>query len=70
MSLNKYKQMLHIEVIKHYQKAPPNLENVLNKEAEILANKFKVDSRIEKYNMKRCFITIEDHERDFQHNPT
>ena len=39
MSPNKYKQMLHKEVIKHYQKAPLNLENELNKEAEILVSK-------------------------------
>ena len=39
MSFNKYKQMSHKEVIKHYQKAPLDLENELNKEAEILAIK-------------------------------
>ena len=30
----KYKQMLHKEVIKHYQKAPLDLENEFNKEAD------------------------------------
>ena len=30
MSTNEYKQMLNKEVIKHYQKAPLNLENELN----------------------------------------
>ena len=31
MSPNKYKQMLHKNVIKHYEKAPLNLENQLKK---------------------------------------
>ena len=47
MSPNKYKQMLHKKVIKHYQKAPLDLENELDKETEILASKFKVEGRIE-----------------------
>ena len=68
MSPNQNKQMLHKEVIKHYQKAPQNLENELNKEAEILANKFKVEGRIEKYNIKRYFLTLKDHKSDLQCN--
>ena len=70
MSPNKYKEMLNKEVIKHYQKAPVDLENELNREEEILVSKFKVEGRIEKYNIKRCFITLKDHKSDSQSNPT
>ena len=70
MSPCKYKQMLHKEVIKLYQKAQLNLENDLNKEVEILASKLKVESRIEKYNIKRCFLTFKHHKSDFQIKPT
>ena len=70
MNPNKYKQMLHKEIIKHYQKAQLSLENELNKEVEILACKLKVEGRIEKYNIKRCFIKLKDHKSDFQSNPT
>ena len=69
MSPYKYKQMLHKEFIKHSQKAPINLENKLNKEAEILVRKLKVEGRIEKYNIKSCFITLKGYKSDFQSNP-
>ena len=70
MSPYKYKQMLHKEVIKHYQKDQLNLENELNKEAEILVRKLKVEGRIEKYNINRCVITIKDHKINIQSYPT
>ena len=53
--------MLHKEVIKHYNKAPPTLVAELNKEAELLAYKSKVDHRIEKSNIKNCLSTLKDH---------
>ena len=40
--------MLHKKIIKNYQKARVDLENELDKEAEILAGKLKVEGRIEK----------------------
>ena len=58
MSPNTYKKMLHKEVNKCYQKVQLNLENELNKEAEILATKLKVEGRIEKYNIKRCLSLL------------
>ena len=69
MSPNRYKQMLHKEVITHHKKAPPSSEAALNKEAELLAYKLKVEDRIEKFNIKNCFITLKDHKSDFQRNP-
>ena len=64
----KYKQMLNKEVIKHYQKAPHNLENEINKEAETFISKLEVEDRIEKYYRKMCFIPFKDHKSDFQSN--
>lgn len=63
------KYALHKEVIKHYKKAPANLEVELNKEASILANKFNLENRIEKINIKNCFITLKDHKNNFYNNP-
>ena len=62
--------MLHKEVITHYKKALQSLEADLNEEAELLAYKLKVEDRIEKFNIKNCFITLKDHKGDFQSNPT
>ena len=50
------KQMFQ-EVIKHYKKAPPNLNLKVDlvKEAELLAWKLKTDDRIEKLKIKDSF---------------
>ena len=70
MSPNRYKQMLHKEVIKQYKKAPPSLEANFNKETEWLPYKLKVEDRIEKFNINNCFITLKGHKGDFQSNPS
>ena len=62
--------MLHREVIKNHKKAPPNLVADINKEAKLLASKEKTEDRIEKFNIKNCFITLKDHNGDFRRNPT
>ena len=70
MSPNKYNKMLHSEVNKFYKKAPPNLEAEINKEAELLAGKLKIENRVEKFNLKKCFITVKDHKENFHSKPT
>ena len=65
----RYKQMMFKEVVKHYRKAPPDLEKELNSEAKMLAHKLGIVDRVEKYNTKNCFITIKDHKSDFKTNP-
>ena len=64
----KYKQMMFKEVVKHYRKAPPDLEKELNSEAKILAHRLGIVDKVEKYNTKNCFITIKDHKSDFKTN--
>ena len=65
----RYKQMMFQEVVKHYRKAPPDLEKELNSEAKMLAHRLGIVDRVEKYNTKNCFITIKDHKSDFKANP-
>ena len=59
--------MLHkkLSIIK---KTPPSLQADLNKEAELLAHKLKVEDRIEKFNIKNCFITLKDYKGYFLSN--
>ena len=66
----RFTQIFHKEDIKYYELAPPSLEADLNKDAELLAHKLKVEDRIEKSNIKNCFITLQVHKADFQNNPT
>ena len=35
----------------------------------MLATKLSIVDRVEKYNIKNCFITIKDHKSDFTENP-
>ena len=65
----KYKQMMFKVVVKHYRKAPPDLEKELNSEAKMLAHRLGIVDRVEKYNTENCFITIKDHKSDFKTNP-
>ena len=65
----RYKQMMFKERVKHYRKAPPDLEKELNSEAKMLAQRLSIVDRVEKYNAKNCFITIKDHKSDFKTNP-
>ena len=51
------------------KKAPLNLKTDLNKEAELLASKLKIDDRIEKINTKNYFIIFKDHKSDFRSSP-
>ena len=52
------------------KKAPPSLKADLNKEDELLTYELEVDDRIEKFNIKNCFITLKDNKSDFHSNPT
>ena len=65
----KYKQMMFKELVKHYRKAPPDLEKELNSETKMLAHRLGIVDRVEKYNTKNCFIMIKDHKSDFKTNP-
>ena len=69
MEKGKYKQMMFKEVVKHYRKAPLDLEKELNSEAKMLAHRLGIVDRVEKYNTKNCFITIKGHKSDFKTNP-
>lgn len=65
ISPNKYNNMIYLEVIKHYKKAAENLEVGPNKEA----SKFNMDNKIEKFNIKQCFITLKDNKHNFYSKP-
>ena len=65
----KYKQIIFKEVVKHYRKAPPDLEKELNSKAKMLAHRLGIVDRVEQYNTKNCFITIKDHKSYFKTNP-
>ena len=69
MEKGKYKQMMYKEVVKHYRKAPPDLEKELNSETKMLVHRLGIVDRVEKYNTKNSFITIKDHKSDFKTNP-
>ena len=64
-----YKKLLDNEVTKFYKKAPPTIENDINKEANQLASKLKLAGRVDQYSLKSAFITLKDHKSNFLNDP-
>ena len=61
----KYKELLHNNITNHYKKADPNLVTEINTEACNIAQKFKLEGRMECLAPKEAFITIKDHKPNF-----
>ena len=66
---NEYKKLLDNEVTKFYKKAPPTIENEINREANRLASKLELAGRVDQYSLKSAFITLKDHKSNFLNDP-
>ena len=70
MPEQQHKKLLHHNVTKTYNKAPPKLETSVNLEAKDIAELINLDDRIEYIGRSPTFITLKDHKRDFRQNPS
>ena len=70
MSKEHYKKLLHDNVTKSYQKAPPKLEASINMEAKNVSTKLKISDRVERIARTPAFVTLKDHKNNFRSNPT
>ena len=70
MSNDHHKQLLHDNVIKTYQKAPPKLEASINMEAKSISTKLKIRDRVKHIARTPAFVTMKDHKNQlsFQYN--
>ena len=65
-----HKKLLHDNVTKTYNKAPPKLETSANLEAKDIPELINLDDLIECIGRSPTFITLKDHKPDFQQNPS
>ena len=65
MPTDMHKKLLHENVTKLYEKAPPLLEASVNQEAKFIATSFCVDDRAESLAKSEAFITLKDHKENF-----
>ena len=67
---DKYCELMTNNITNTYKKAEENIESTINNEAKAIAQKLKLDDRIEKMANKESFITLKDHKPNFLNNPT
>ncbi|KAK3745372.1 hypothetical protein QZH41_001400 [Actinostola sp. cb2023] len=66
----KYSDLVKTNVNKTYKKASEAKVLDINREAKHIAEKFKIDDRVEKLAEKEAFITLKDHKPNFENKPT
>lgn len=66
----KYNQLLQNSVTKTYKKINTKIDEKINEEGKILANKKNILNKINKNGKDECFITLKDHKDNFENNPT
>ena len=54
------KKLLHDNVTKAYQKAPPKLEASINMEAKSISTKLKISDRVERITRTPAFVALKD----------
>ena len=70
LSKDHRQNLLHDNVTKTYQKAPPKLEASISLEAKSISTKLKISNRIEHIARTPVFMTLKDHKDNFRSNPT
>ena len=60
-----YTRMMSNAITKDYKKAGPNVVNIINKEAAVIADKLGISDRVDQFRLQDPFITIKDHKQDF-----
>ena len=70
MSKDHHQKLLHDNVTKTYQKAPPKLEASINMEAKSISTKLKISDSVERIAKTPAFVTLKEHKDNFRSNPT
>ena len=67
MSKEDYQKHLRNNITKAYKKSNRKIVNDINLDAKKIAQKLKIDDRIEKMQETEAFLTIKDHKEGFRH---
>ena len=70
MSKDHHQKLLHNNITKTNQKAPPKLQSGINLEAKSMSTKLKISDRVERIARTPAFVTPKDHKDNFRSNPT
>ena len=65
-----HKKLVKTNITKSYKKAPSNHTTKIIAEEKKIAKNLHLDNRIDALAEKECFITLKDHEPNFNNNPT
>ena len=66
VSVDNYPKLLKDNFTTAYQKADISALSKINTEAQSIANELKLDARVESFSKRNAFITLKDHEENFQ----
>ena len=69
MSKDDYTKLLKESITTNYKKTDHSVINSINKEAKGIAEKLKLDDKIECFSDRTSFITLKDHKDNFINNP-
>ena len=68
MSNGKYRNLLHDNITKTYEKAAVNTKRNNDKESKRFAKSINLDDKMECYYDQNAFITLKDHKENFRNN--
>ena len=68
MSSERYKNLVHGNITKTYQKAAVNTKRNVDKESKRFAKSINLDDKMEWYSDQNTFITLKDHKENFRNN--
>ena len=68
MSSERYKNLVHGNITKTYQKAAVNTKRNVDKESKRFAKSINLDDKMEWYSDQNAFITLKDHKENFRNN--
>ena len=69
LRVDNYKKLLKDNITRVYHKTGKSTLENINAEAKSIAQRLKLDNRIESYPPRNAFITIKDHKDNFQNHP-
>ena len=70
MPTSEHNKLLKENVTKAYKKAPEKLQKSINLEVKSMATKLKLSDRIEKLAEAPAYMTLKDHQENFQSKPS
>ena len=69
VKIDNYKKLIRDNITATYQKIEDSTIAKINKEAKAIASKLKLDDHIERFPIRKAFITLKDHKPNFFNNP-